>query len=89
MWLLAWRPLALLLASGSLIYFILKGVGWRSQSFPTTGALVNNLGLSLADAISVRTIFPNTHSKDAEKSYRDFHLVLEEIEPRKVVRRKL
>jgi hypothetical protein len=89
MWLLAWRSLVLLLLAGLLISLVLKAAGWNSHTFSANSPLVNNLGLSLMDAVSNVLFIPLLIPGMLRKSYRGFRLVLDRVELGKIVHRKL
>jgi hypothetical protein len=75
MWLLAWRTLALSLAS----LLVLSLVLWAARighHFDTNDALWNNLGLSATDAVSSLLFTPFLLPGMLRKRYRGFHLEL-------------
>ena len=74
MWLLAWRTLALSMAALLLVSLLLRVTGFTSQQFSTRNPLVNNLGLSLVDAISSLVFAPFLIPGMLKKLYKGFHL---------------
>jgi len=74
MWLLAWRTLALSLAALLAVSLLLRIAGGASHDFSTQNPLVNNLALSLADAISSLVFAPFLIPGMLKKRFRGFHL---------------
>jgi hypothetical protein len=82
MWLLMWRTLALSLAALLVVSLFLRAIGIGPQAFPEQSPLVNNLGLSAADAFSTLVFSPFLIPAMLRKRYRGFRLELvEEVEP--------
>lgn len=74
MWLLAWRSEVLGLAAIMLVSSLLSlAPAWRA-SVTTTDPLVNNIGLSLVDAVSNLLFYPLLIPAMLCKRYRGFHL---------------
>ncbi len=74
MWLLMWRSLVLSLAALLVVSLFLRVIGVDSQTIGEQGPLANNLGLSLADALSSLVFFPILIPSMLRKKYRGFHL---------------
>ncbi|MBZ5602672.1 MAG: hypothetical protein LAO79_10235 [Acidobacteriia bacterium] len=78
MWLLMWRTLVLSLAALLVVSFILRAAGIGTHAIEEQGPLANNLGLSLADALSSLIFSPFLIPGMLRKRYRGFHLELVE-----------
>ena len=76
MWLLMWRSLVLSLVALLVVSLILRALGISTHSIEEQGPLVNNLGLSLADALSSLIFSPFLIPGMLRKRYRGFHLEL-------------
>gem|GEM_PF-6401772 len=82
MWLLMWRTLVLSLLALLAVSLIFRAAGIGSQAIGEQGPLVNNLGLSLLDAISSLLFSPFLIPGMLRKRYRGFHLeVVEQTAP--------
>jgi hypothetical protein len=82
MWLLMWRTLVLSLAALLVVSLVLRAIGIGPQAFSEQSPLVNNLGLSAADALSTLVFSPLLIPAMLRKRYRGFRLELvEEVEP--------
>jgi hypothetical protein len=88
MWLLGWRTLALSLAALVPVSLILRALH-LDANLSAENPLVNNVGLSLADAVSSLVFYPFLVSAMLRKRYRGFRLELvEEARPVLVPERK-
>jgi len=88
MWLLGWRTLALSLAALVPVSLILRALH-LDANLSGENPLVNNVGLSLADAVSSLVFYPFLVSAMLRKRYRGFRLELvEEARPVLVPERK-
>lgn len=92
MWLLGWRTLALSLAALAPVSLILRGLHLDANLSANLGAanpLVNNVGLSVVDAVSSLLFYPFLVTAMLRKRYRGFRLELvEEAPPVPVQNRK-
>jgi hypothetical protein len=87
MWLLMWRTLVLSLGALLVVSLILRALGISSQAIGEQGPLANNLGLSLADALSSLVFSPFLIPAMLRKKYRGFRLELVEDAPPKPEKR--
>jgi hypothetical protein len=76
MWLLAWRTLVLSLVALLIISLVLKGLGVSFQNINQQSPLVDNLGLSAADALASIVFTPLLIPGMVRKQYRGFRLEL-------------
>ena len=76
MWLLMWRTLVLSLVSLFATSLLLRVAGIDSAAIGEQGPLVNNLGISLLDALSSLVFSPFLIPAMLRKRYRGFHLQL-------------
>ena len=81
MWLLMWRSLVLSLAALLVVSLILRLLGVSTHAVEEQGPLVNNVGLSLADALSSLIFSPFLIPGMLRKRYRGFHLEVVENLP--------
>jgi hypothetical protein len=92
MWLLGWRTLALSLAALVPVSLLLRALhldASLSANLAGENPLVNNVGLSLADAVSSLLFYPFLATAMLRKRYRGFRLELvEEAQPVLVPERK-
>ena len=86
MWLLMWRTLVLSLAALLVLSLILRVLGVNTQALGEQSPLPNNLGLSLADALSSLLCSPFLIPGMLRKRYRGFHLQLVQEAPRVAVK---
>lgn len=88
MWLLGWRTLALSLAALVPVSILLRALH-LDANLSAENPLVNNVGLSLADAVSSLLFYPFLVTAMLRKRYRGFRLELvEEARPVLVPERK-
>jgi hypothetical protein len=88
MWLLGWRTLALSLVALVPISLLLRTLH-LDANLSGENPLVNNVGLSVADAASSMVFYPFLISAMLRKRYRGFQLgLVEEVEPVPVPQRK-
>ena len=88
MWLLGWRTLALSLAALVPVSILLRALH-LDANLSAENPLMNNVGLSLADAVSSLLFYPFLVTAMLRKRYRGFRLELvEEARPVLVPERK-
>lgn len=81
MWLLMWRTLVLSIAALLAVSLILRAIGVGAHAFEEQSPLVNNLGLSVADAVSSLVFSPLLIPAMLRKKYRGFRLEIVEDAP--------